>query len=326
MPRTSGNTSYNRRRVSGGATTVAPTGKLLASAALAGTGGVKQSGTGALVAHALLSGTGTTGKAGTGSLVAHGVLTGTGAVKQAGTGAMSAHGVLTGTGSVSQHGTGSLVATATLTGTGTHSGGPSGPWTNSVTFVHSNAATVAITTHALGDYICVASFISSGTGTITVSGGGVSTWAYFGATTAMTESTGFSFRLAYGKVTTVGAETITVTPSAGSVGQIVAAEFTPPTGTSSVAVDGTQGVAHGTTSPMTGTSKVPSGSSDLAWYMMVPVASATAGSSTGFVYYLDTNTNTVVCYSLAAPNPSSPTAPCTGSGAWDAIGGLLVPS
>ena len=275
---------------------------------------------------ALLSGTGTTGKAGTGSLVAHGVLTGTGGVKQSGTGAMSAHGVLTGTGHVSQHGTGSLVAAATLTGTGTHSGGPSGPWTNSVTFVHSTAATVAITTHALGDYICVASFISSGTGTITVSGGGVSTWAYFGATTAMTESTGFSFRLAYGKVTTVGAETITVTPSAGSVGQIVAAEFTPPTGTSSVAVDGSQGVSHGTSSPMTGSSLTPAGSSDLAWYFLVPVNASTIGTTTGFVYYHDASTDAQVCYSLAAPNPSSPTAACSGPPDWDAIGGLLVPS
>lgn len=326
MPRTSGATNYNRRRVSGGATGVTPTGRLVASAVLAGTGGVKQSGTGALVAHALLSGTGTTGKAGTGSLVAHGVLTGAGGVKQSGTGALSAHGVLTGTGSVSQHGTGSLSAHAVLTGTGTHSGGPSGPWVLAATYAHSTTGTLSITTHTLGDYVCVASFISSGSGTITVSGGGVATWAYFGATAAMVESSGFSFRLAYGKVTTVTTANITVTPSAGSVDMTVAAQFTPPTGTSTVAQDGSQGVTHGTTTTMNCLSLTPAGTEDLFWGLMVPVGGSLAGSSTGFVYYVDASTSAVVCYSLAAPNPSAPTAPTQFGPDWDSIDGMLIPS
>lgn len=86
--------------------------------------GAQTAPTGALVAAAALSGTSTVSQAGTGTLVADAELTGVSLVSQAGTGSLAASAALSGSSSVSQSGTGSLAASAALSGTGTAGGQP----------------------------------------------------------------------------------------------------------------------------------------------------------------------------------------------------------
>jgi hypothetical protein len=199
-------------------------------------------------------------------------------------------------------------------------------WTNTVTPKSAAAATLAFTTANLNDVVCVSLLASSGTATITLSGGNVTTWNYFGASTPLTQSSGFSERQAWGLVTTVGASTITGATTAGSISDIQAAEFKPPAGTTSVALDNAQAHTSGATTTMACSSLTPSGATDLFWGTMVPINSATAGSTSGFTYFVDPSTSVTIAYSLAAPSPSAPTAPTSGGAGWDSLDGTLIPT
>jgi hypothetical protein len=192
-------------------------------------------------------------------------------------------------------------------------------WTLANALVSATAATLAVTNTNLGDIRAVGFVASSATATLTLSGGGVGTWDFFGAGFSPTNVAGYTMRLAWGVITATGAQTITAATTAGTIEEVVSGAFTPPAGT--VAQDGAQGTATGTTTTAAYQSLTPSTASDLFWaYSIYPSAGA-AGSTTGFTYFL-TAASDIAVYSLAAPNPSAPTNPCN-SGGWGSMDGLL---
>jgi len=192
-------------------------------------------------------------------------------------------------------------------------------WTLGNALVSSAASTLAVTNTSTSSWRLVGFFANSATATITLSGGGVTTWSYFGAGYNPTNPSGFIIRLGYGAITATGSQTITASTTAGTIQEIVSGAFTPPAGT--VAQDGSQVTVTGTTTTTTYGSQVPSTATDLFWGYAIYGASGAVGSTTGFTYFL-TGTSNIALYSLAAPNPSAPTNPAN-AGGWGSLSGLL---
>ena len=192
-------------------------------------------------------------------------------------------------------------------------------WTLTNALVNSTGATQAVTNTNLNDIRVVGFFCNSTTATLTLSGGGVTTWNYFGAGFHPTNPAGFMMRLGWGVITATGSQTLTCATTAGTIEEKVTGAFTPPAGT--VSQDGTQTTNTGTTTTTTYGSVVPSTATDLYWGYSIYGASGAAGSTTGFVFAL-TGTSNVDVYSLAAPNPSAPTNPAN-AGGWASMAGML---
>jgi hypothetical protein len=192
-------------------------------------------------------------------------------------------------------------------------------WTLANALVSGTATTLAVTNTTAGNVRCVATFANSTTATLSVSGGGVTTWNAFGAGFHPTNPAGFIIRMFWGVITATGSQTLTMTASAGTIEETVSGAFAPPAGT--VAQDGTQGTATGTTTTTTYQSLTPSTASDLFWGYAIYGSSGAVGSTSGFTYFL-TATSNVALYSLAAPNPSAPTNPAN-SGGWGSMDALL---
>jgi hypothetical protein len=191
----------------------------------------------------------------------------------------------------------------TITGTGLQQG---------------TAATLSVTNTTVGDIRVVATFTTFNPATLTVSGGGVTTWTYYGAT-FVGPTTGVSMRTAWGPVTSTGSQTITAATTGGTIAEIVSGEFVPPASTT-VSQDGLYGTNHGTGSTIPMASLTPSQTGDLYWGYAIAAGTASSGGTSGFVY-LVTGTSNAIVYSLNAPSPSAPVVNGTGGG--DSIDGLL---
>jgi hypothetical protein len=181
--------------------------------------------------------------------------------------------------------------------------------------VAGGTTTIAV---AVGDVLWTSTIGSSTTATLTVSGGGVTTWHYLSATISA-PTAGASMRQAWGIVTSAGTQTVTWAATAGSLFEINLADFIPPASTV-VSQDGGQVSTSGTTTPWPTNSVTPAQAGDLFMEYDVAATTANSGSTAGFVYSSTNGANQFV-YHLNAPIPSAPSV--TGSGGGDRYAFLL---
>lgn len=195
----------------------------------------------------------------------------------------------------------------------------------------SNAVTTTGTTNALsyttvnlGDVVMVTSATSSATvGISTLSGGGVTTWNKIVLLSGND--------LWWGKVTTVGAVTLTATYSASIAASSLSAEqYTNGSGsgtTWSVVTSASHSGASSTT--MTYDSMTATAAGQLWFGYAVPSTAGSAGSTSGFTYQVDNATfASVIAYSVlgASGTVTPPTAPDSPAGTYVTVGAIMAAS
>ncbi|MDR3650253.1 MAG: hypothetical protein P4L20_14250, partial [Acidimicrobiales bacterium] len=178
--------------------------------------------------------------------------------------------------------------------------------------------TLAVSPKTVGDLLVVSAQEGLAGYTVTsISGGGVSTWTkavQFAGTLGGTSDV----ELWYGKVTTVGASTVTFTWSSSISGhhpEYTAQEFSAGLGASTVwALDktGTLNGASSTSVPLP--SLTPSGTGELYVSYAVVANNATGGSTSGFTFVVTSESN-VVAYDTGVSGAVSPVATQSPAGA-----------
>lgn len=159
-----------------------------------------------------------------------------------------------------------------------------------------------------------------------VSGGGVTTWT---KAVGLAGSVGADDEIWYGKVTTPGTSTITVTWSgsvSGDVTEYSAQEFSSSAGSGTTwAVDHPGTLNNSSSSTVTYPSLSPSGSAELYLGFSVVANYGASGSTSGFTYAL-TSTDNVVTYDTNASSPSAyqPTATQSPAEVSSSLGALFT--
>ena len=213
-----------------------------------------------------------------------------------GTGVDSAAVLIEASGSCGGTTTTTTAATTTTTHatTTTTSGGSSSITAVGSLAQHFGANTLSVSPVTSGDIevLAVQAQPESSAAVASVSGGGVSTWskaiAYPGSATEA------DVEIWWGKVTSTGSSTITVTWSGSTptYRELDAQEFSAGSG-ATWSLDRTNDASNSTETSYNMASLSPTGTGELYFGMAVVGGAATAGSSSGFTYAVDDNANLV---------------------------------
>jgi hypothetical protein len=177
---------------------------------------------------------------------------------------------------------------------------------------------LSVSPTAVGDLLVLVSGINtSGITVSSVSGGGVSSWARAAGPFQMTTAATRNLEIWFGRITTAGAATVTITPSASISGirsDLIAQQFHSPSGVSAVwAVDAGQGGGQNNTGSSTSIAfpTLTPSTNDLYFGYGV-TGTSTSGATAGYTYQTDPNSNPII-YNGGVLAPQSPTVTQTSS-------------